>query len=91
MRQRVQPDRVERGSSRPSRQGAAGRDPIADTAHLLAILSVGTPERCPAWLAATAERTGIHRFPLMVEGAGAPGYALETLGGLRAEVGPLLS
>jgi len=57
MRQPAQPDRVERGSSRPSRQGAARRDPVADTEHLLAILSVGTPKRCAARLAATAERT----------------------------------
>jgi alkanesulfonate monooxygenase SsuD/methylene tetrahydromethanopterin reductase-like flavin-dependent oxidoreductase (luciferase family) len=46
---------------------------VADTEQLLAILSVGTPERCAAWLAATAERTGIRRLLLMVEGAGAPG------------------
>ena len=49
------------------------------------------PERCAARLAATAKRTGIRRFLLMVEGAGAPGYALETIGRLGAEVGPLVS
>jgi hypothetical protein len=37
------------------------------------------------------KRTGIRRFLLMVEGAGAPGYALETIGRLGAEVGPLVS
>ena len=66
------------------------RDPVAYTEHLLAIHPVGSPERCAARLATTAKRTGIRRFLLMVEGAGAPGYALETIGRLGAEVGPLL-
>jgi hypothetical protein len=78
MRQPIQPNRVERGSSGPSRQGAARRGPVAYTEYLLAIHPVGTPSGAPPGWPPLAERTGIRRFLLMVEGAGAPGYALET-------------
>lgn len=43
-------------------------DPRACVEHLLQIHPVGTPERCAERLAASAERTGVRRFLLMVEG-----------------------
>lgn len=67
------------------------RDPRAYTEHLLAIHPVGTSEQCAQRLATTAERTGIGRFLLMVEGVGDHRRAAETIARLGAEVLPLLS
>jgi alkanesulfonate monooxygenase SsuD/methylene tetrahydromethanopterin reductase-like flavin-dependent oxidoreductase (luciferase family) len=67
------------------------RDPRAYTEHLLGIHPVGTPEQGAERLATTAERTGIDRFLLMVEGSGDHRRATETIARLGAEVLPLLS
>ncbi|MEI5101515.1 LLM class flavin-dependent oxidoreductase [Streptomyces sp. PmtG] len=48
----------------------AMRDPVAYTELLCGIHPVGTPQVCADRLAATAERTGITRFALLVEGSG---------------------
>ena len=58
--------------------------------HLLGIHPVGTPEQCADRLATTAERTGVDRFLLMVEGVGDHLRATETIARLGAEVLPLL-
>ena len=66
------------------------RDPRAYTEHLIAIHPLGPPEACAERLAATAERTGIRRFLLMVEGAGERGLVLETIARAGTELYPLL-
>ncbi|GAB2800959.1 LLM class flavin-dependent oxidoreductase [Streptomyces daliensis] len=48
----------------------AMRDPVAYTELLCGLHPVGTPRLCADRLAATAERTGINRFALLVEGSG---------------------
>ena len=67
------------------------REPAAYVEHLLAIHPVGPPEYCAERLAATAERTGIRHFLLMVEGAGDLRRSLDTVERLSAEVVPLLT
>jgi len=46
------------------------RDPLGYTQLLCGLHPVGTPRLCADRLAATAERTGISRFALLVEGTG---------------------
>ena len=65
------------GSSRawpPTARSTAGRaamrDPHAYTELLCGLHPVGPPRLCADRLAATAERTGITRFALLVEGSG---------------------
>jgi alkanesulfonate monooxygenase SsuD/methylene tetrahydromethanopterin reductase-like flavin-dependent oxidoreductase (luciferase family) len=67
------------------------RDPHAYIEHLLGIHPVGTPEQCAERLATTAERTGIGRFLLLVEGVGDHRRAAQTIAYLGAEVLPLLT
>lgn len=67
------------------------RDPRAYVEQLLRIHPVGTPEQCAKRLAASAERTGIRRFLLMVEGSGDHARTLDNIARLGAEVAPALS
>lgn len=67
------------------------RDANAYVERLLRIHPIGPPERCIERLRASAERTGIHRVLLMVEGTGNPGRTRETVLRLGAEVAPALA
>jgi alkanesulfonate monooxygenase SsuD/methylene tetrahydromethanopterin reductase-like flavin-dependent oxidoreductase (luciferase family) len=67
------------------------RDPHAYTDFLCSIHPVGTPDDCVERLEATARRTGIRRFLLLVEGTGDPPRTMETIARLGAEVLPRLS
>jgi alkanesulfonate monooxygenase SsuD/methylene tetrahydromethanopterin reductase-like flavin-dependent oxidoreductase (luciferase family) len=72
-------------------QGTRPRhDPRAYVEYLLQIHPVGTPERCAERLATSAERTGIRRFLLMVEGSGDHGRTLDNIARLGTEVAPRL-
>jgi len=66
------------------------RDPRDYAEHLLAIHPVGTAEDCAERLAASAERTGIRHFLLMVEGCGERHRVLDTIARVGAEVRPRL-
>ncbi|MFM9366728.1 LLM class flavin-dependent oxidoreductase [Streptomyces sp. Da 82-17] len=66
------------------------RDPLAYTEMLCGIHPVGTPRLCADRLAATAERTGITRFALLVEGSGDLAATEENVRRLGAEVLPRL-
>jgi alkanesulfonate monooxygenase SsuD/methylene tetrahydromethanopterin reductase-like flavin-dependent oxidoreductase (luciferase family) len=66
------------------------RDPSAYVEHLLKIHPVGTPRACAERLATTAERTGIRRFLLMVEGTGDHACTLDNIARLGSEVAPRL-
>ncbi|WP_149184026.1 LLM class flavin-dependent oxidoreductase [Streptomyces sp. TRM49041] len=68
----------------------AMRDPFAYTELLCRIHPVGTPRVAADRLAATAERTGIRRFALMVEGSGQVAGVEENVRRLGSEVLPLL-
>ncbi len=70
---------------------APPRDPHAYVERLLSIHPVGTPEDCAERLRATAARTGIGRFLLMVEVAGDHDAATGTITRVGAEVAPLLN
>jgi alkanesulfonate monooxygenase SsuD/methylene tetrahydromethanopterin reductase-like flavin-dependent oxidoreductase (luciferase family) len=67
------------------------RDPEAYVERLLEIHPVGTSEECIDRLRSSAERTGIRRVLLMVEGTGDPGRTRETVLRLGAEVAPRLA
>lgn len=67
------------------------RDPDAYVEQLLDIHPVGTPEQCVDRLRSSAERTGIRRILLMVEGTGDPQRTRETVLRLGAEVAPHLT
>ena len=67
------------------------RDPDAYVEHLLQIHPVGTAEQCIDRLRNSAERTGIRRVVLLVEGTGDPRRTRETVLRLGTEVAPLLS
>jgi alkanesulfonate monooxygenase SsuD/methylene tetrahydromethanopterin reductase-like flavin-dependent oxidoreductase (luciferase family) len=67
------------------------RDAQAYVEHLLAIHPIGTPDQCVEQLVATAERTGIRRILLMVEGAGDPRRTQEDMARLGAEIIPQLA
>ncbi|WP_256104115.1 LLM class flavin-dependent oxidoreductase [Streptomyces sp. ODS05-4] len=69
----------------------AMRDPVAYTELLCALHPVGTPRLAADRLAATAERTGITRFALLVEGSGDVAATEENVRRLGAEVLPLLA
>ncbi|WP_320778955.1 LLM class flavin-dependent oxidoreductase [Streptomyces sp. CRN 30] len=69
----------------------AMRDPRAYTELLCALHPVGTPRLCADRLAATAERTGISRFALLVEGSGDLAATEENVRRIGAEVLPRLS
>lgn len=66
------------------------RDPLAYTELLCGLHPVGTPRLCADRLAATAERTGISRFALLVEGSGDLAASEENVRRLGAEVLPHL-
>lgn len=67
------------------------RDPHAYTESLCRLHPVGTPRLCADRLAATAERTGITRFALLVEGTGDLAATEENVRRLGSEVLPLLA
>ncbi|MEU6478477.1 LLM class flavin-dependent oxidoreductase [Streptomyces sp. NPDC047017] len=67
------------------------RDPLAYTELLCGLHPVGDPRRCADRLAATAERTGISRFALLVEGSGDLAATEENVRRLGAEVLPQLA
>ncbi|MGW7050854.1 LLM class flavin-dependent oxidoreductase [Streptomyces sp. NPDC054887] len=69
----------------------AMRDPVAYTEMLCALHPVGPPRLAAERLAATAERTGITRFALLVEGSGDLAATEENVRSLGSEVLPLLS
>ncbi|MFJ7422485.1 LLM class flavin-dependent oxidoreductase [Streptomyces uncialis] len=66
------------------------RDPVAYTELLCSLHPVGTPQQCADSLAATAERTGVTRFALLVEGSGELVATEENIRRLGAEVLPQL-
>ena len=67
------------------------RDPHEYTELLCDLHAVGTPRHCADRLAATAERTGVRRFALLVEGSGDREATLRNVARLGAEVLPLLA
>ncbi|WKX72645.1 LLM class flavin-dependent oxidoreductase [Streptomyces sp. XD-27] len=69
----------------------AMRDPQAYTEMLCGLHPVGSPALCAERLAATAERTGIRRFALLVEGSGDLATTEENVRRLGQDVLPLLS
>lgn len=69
----------------------AMRDPVAYTEMLCELHPVGPPRLAADRLAATAERTGITRFALLVEGSGDLAATEENVRLLGSEVLPLLS
>ncbi|GAB2601059.1 LLM class flavin-dependent oxidoreductase [Streptomyces capparidis] len=66
------------------------RDPRAYTELLCDLHPVGPPRLCAGQLAATAERTGIRRFALLVEGSGDLAATQRNVARLGEEVLPLL-
>ncbi|RKN40962.1 LLM class flavin-dependent oxidoreductase [Streptomyces hoynatensis] len=68
----------------------AMRDPLAYTELLSELHPVGDPRLCADRLAATAERTGISRFALLVEGSGDTAATELNVRRLADEVLPLL-
>ncbi|MEU1537484.1 LLM class flavin-dependent oxidoreductase [Actinacidiphila glaucinigra] len=69
----------------------AMRDPLAYTELLCDLHPVGPPAVCADRLAATAERTGIRRFALLVEGSGDLAATEENVARLGSEVLPQLA
>ncbi|MEV7912980.1 LLM class flavin-dependent oxidoreductase [Streptomyces griseus] len=67
------------------------RDPVAYTELLCGLHPVGPPRLAADRLAATAERTGITRFALLVEGTGDLAATEENVRRLGADVLPLLT
>ncbi len=67
------------------------RDPVAYTELLCGLHPVGPPQLAADRLAATAERTGITRFALLVEGSGDLAATEENVRRLGADVLPLLT
>ncbi len=66
------------------------RDPEQYTELLCDLHAVGTPKHCVDRLTATAERTGIRRFALLVEGSGDRAGTVDNIARLGAEVLPQL-
>ena len=67
------------------------RDANAYVEHLLRIHPIGRPEQCVERLRKSAERTGIRRALLMVEGTGDQRRTTQTVLRLGAEVAPRLA
>ncbi|MYV55486.1 LLM class flavin-dependent oxidoreductase [Streptomyces sp. SID3212] len=67
------------------------RDPVAYTELLCGLHPVGSPRLAADRLAATAERTGITRFALLVEGSGDLAATEENVRRLGADVLPLVN
>ncbi|WP_329127991.1 LLM class flavin-dependent oxidoreductase [Streptomyces sp. NBC_01465] len=68
----------------------AMRDPVAYTEMLCGLHPVGPPALAADRIAATAEKTGISRFALLVEGSGDVAATEENVRRLGAEVLPLI-
>lgn len=68
----------------------AMRDPVAYTELLCGLHPVGPPRLAADRIAATAERTGIRRFALLMEGSGDLAATEENVRRMGAEVLPLL-
>ncbi|MCB5910870.1 LLM class flavin-dependent oxidoreductase [Streptomyces pinistramenti] len=68
----------------------AMRDPLAYTEQLCALHPVGPPRLCADRLAATAERTGITKYALLVEGSGDLAATEENVRRLGTDVLPQL-
>jgi alkanesulfonate monooxygenase SsuD/methylene tetrahydromethanopterin reductase-like flavin-dependent oxidoreductase (luciferase family) len=66
------------------------RDPLAYTELLCGLHPVGPPRLCADRLARTAERTGVKRFALLVEGSGDLAATEENVRRIGAEVLPQL-
>ncbi|MFE9248279.1 LLM class flavin-dependent oxidoreductase [Streptomyces sp. NPDC007088] len=66
------------------------RDPVAYTEFLCSLHPVGRAETCVRRLAATAERTGISRFALVMEGSGDLAATEENIRRAGAELLPRL-
>ncbi|WP_262402358.1 hypothetical protein [Actinomadura sp. CNU-125] len=66
------------------------RDPVGYTRRMCDLHPVGSPDDCASALAATAERTGIEHFILLVEAAGSRRATLDNIARLGAEVLPRL-
>ncbi|MFI7098103.1 LLM class flavin-dependent oxidoreductase [Streptomyces sp. NPDC050161] len=66
------------------------RDPLAYTEQLCGLHPVGPPRLCADRLAATAERTGITKYALLVEGSGDLAATEENVRRLGTEVLPQL-
>ncbi|MBE1531078.1 LLM class flavin-dependent oxidoreductase [Actinomadura algeriensis] len=66
------------------------RDPVEYTRRMCGLHPVGSPDDCASALAATAERTGIDHFVLLVEAAGSRRATLDNIARLGAEVLPRL-
>lgn len=66
------------------------RDPAGYVERLLRIHPIGTSEHCIERLRVTAERTGVRKVLLMVEGTGDPERTPETIRRIGAEVAPNL-
>lgn len=66
------------------------RDPVGYTELLCGLHPVGTPRLCADRIAATAERTGIQRFALLVEGTGDLDGTERNIQRIGDEVLPLL-
>ncbi|MET9482059.1 LLM class flavin-dependent oxidoreductase [Streptomyces sp. NPDC006638] len=67
------------------------RDPVAYTELLCGLHPVGSPRLAADRLAATAERTGVTRFALLVEGSGDLAATEENVRRLGADVLPLVN
>ncbi|MFV2174817.1 LLM class flavin-dependent oxidoreductase [Actinomadura sp. LOL_016] len=66
------------------------RDPLEYTRRMCDLHPVGSPDDCASALAATADRTGIEHFLLLVEAAGSRRATLDNIARLGAEVLPRL-
>lgn len=64
------------------------RDPVGYTRRMCDLHPVGSPDDCAESLVTAAERTGIRRLILLVEGAGSRGATLENIARLGADVLP---
>ncbi|MFC4053319.1 LLM class flavin-dependent oxidoreductase [Actinomadura syzygii] len=64
------------------------RDPVGYTRRMCDLHPVGSPDDCVESLVTAAERTGIRRLIMLVEGAGSRGATLENIARLGADVLP---
>ncbi|TYK52978.1 LLM class flavin-dependent oxidoreductase [Actinomadura decatromicini] len=64
------------------------RDPVGYTRRMCDLHPVGSPDDCVESLVTAAERTGVRRLILLVEGAGSRGATLENIARLGADVLP---
>ncbi|TYB47738.1 LLM class flavin-dependent oxidoreductase [Actinomadura chibensis] len=64
------------------------RDPVGYTRRMCDLHPVGSPDDCVESLVTAAERTGVRRLILLVEGAGSRGATLDNIARLGADVLP---